>query len=369
MGRRSRCTPSRETSGPTVPRSPAILSISSMKITPWFSTRSSASFTTSSMSTSFFSSSSIRMRRASWRCTVRRFLRLGSISCSHSMKLKSGPSMPGGGCIISSIGKLCCWTSTSTSRSSSLPSRSCWRSFSRVRRRRSCASVSVSSAFCVTSPLDDTTNRGVFSPRASPRSPAAAGDGFRVHVVFALRAHHVDGHVHQLAHHGLHVAAHVADLGELRRLDLEERRAREPGQPPGDLGFPHARGPDEDDVVRQDLVADLVGGLGAAPAIADGDGDGAFRDLLPDHVAVELGHDLARRQLLEPGKRLFFLLLGLGRRRLVGGARGFGHHNSRMVICALVYTQMSAAISSDRCTISFADSDEAPSRARAAARA
>src|SRR6266511_2417718 len=44
-----------------------------MKITPWFSTRSRASFTTSSMSTSFFSSSSTRMRRASWRCTVRRF--------------------------------------------------------------------------------------------------------------------------------------------------------------------------------------------------------------------------------------------------------------------------------------------------------
>src|ERR1044071_5538363 len=42
--------------------------------------------------------------------------------------------MPGGGCIISSIGKPCCWTSTSTSRSSSFPSRNCCRSFSRVRR-------------------------------------------------------------------------------------------------------------------------------------------------------------------------------------------------------------------------------------------
>ena len=171
MGSRSRCTPSRDTSGPTVPRSPAILSSSSMKITPWFSTRSSASFTTSSMSTSFLSSSSTRMRRASCRCTVRRFFFFGIISCSHSVKLKSGPSMPCGGCIISSIGKPCCCTSISTSRSSSFPSLSCWRSFSRVRRRRSCASTSPSAAFWVTSPLDETTNSGAFSPRPSPFSP------------------------------------------------------------------------------------------------------------------------------------------------------------------------------------------------------
>ena len=43
---------------------------------PWFSTRSSASFTTSSMSTSFSSSSSSRIRRASGTFTVRRFFRL-----------------------------------------------------------------------------------------------------------------------------------------------------------------------------------------------------------------------------------------------------------------------------------------------------
>src|SRR5438445_429174 len=177
MGSRWRCTPSRDTSGPTVPRSPAILSSSSMKITPWFSTRSSASFTTSSMSTSFLSSSSTRMRRSSCRCTVRRFFFLGIISCGHSVKLKSGPSMPCGGCIISSIGKPCCCTSISTSRSSSFPSLSCWRSFSRVRRRRSCASTSPSTAFAVTSPLDETTNSGALSARPSPFSPGERGDG------------------------------------------------------------------------------------------------------------------------------------------------------------------------------------------------
>ena len=95
-----------------------------MKMMPWFSTRSSASFTTSSMSTSFLSSSSTRIRRASGTLTVRRFFRFGSMSCSISVKLKSVPSIPWGGCIISIIGIVLRGTSTSTSRSSSFPSRS-----------------------------------------------------------------------------------------------------------------------------------------------------------------------------------------------------------------------------------------------------
>ena len=75
-----------------------------MKRMPWFSVRSSASFTTSSMSTSFFSSSSIRMRRASGTRTVRRFFFFGIMSCSISTKLISGPSIPGGCWSRSSIG-------------------------------------------------------------------------------------------------------------------------------------------------------------------------------------------------------------------------------------------------------------------------
>jgi len=36
-------------------------------------------------------------------------------------------------------------------------------------------------------------------------------------------AHHVDGELHQIAHHRLDVAADIANLGELRRFDLDER--------------------------------------------------------------------------------------------------------------------------------------------------
>ena len=38
---------------------------------------------------------------------------------------------------------------------------------------------------------------------------------------------HVDRALDEVAHHRLDVAPDVADLGELRRLDLDERRARE----------------------------------------------------------------------------------------------------------------------------------------------
>jgi hypothetical protein len=89
--------------------------------------------------------------------------------------------------------------------------------------------------------LDETTNSGVLSPLPSIFSPGGGRRGrqqqieqallgarfrLRIDVVLTLGAHHVDRHVHQLAHHGLDVAAHVADFGELGCLDLQERRAR-----------------------------------------------------------------------------------------------------------------------------------------------
>src|SRR5438876_277935 len=72
MGRMSRCTPSRLTSGPWPPSRPAILSISSMKMMPACSTRSTAVRATLSMSISFVSSSCVRYSSASG-IFIRRF--------------------------------------------------------------------------------------------------------------------------------------------------------------------------------------------------------------------------------------------------------------------------------------------------------
>ena len=112
IGRRSRCTPSRETSGPPAcaARSPAILSISSRKMIPIFSTRSSASAVMSSRSTSFSISCSYSVRRASETLTVRFFLRLGIISWNISAKF-SNPSGAPFDAIMSNIDADWCATS------------------------------------------------------------------------------------------------------------------------------------------------------------------------------------------------------------------------------------------------------------------
>ena len=182
MGSRSRCTPSRETSGPPAcPRSPAILSSSSMKMMPWFSTRSSDSLITSSMSTSFLSSSSTMTRRASGTFTVRRFFRFGIISCSISVKLMSAPSIPCGGWISSIIGKLWGVTSISTSRSSRPPSASICRSFSRERLRRSSSALAAASGFAWPSIRPRTPSRRhsptPCRPCAGAAAPAAGAGG------------------------------------------------------------------------------------------------------------------------------------------------------------------------------------------------
>jgi hypothetical protein len=77
-----------------------------------------------------------------------------------------------------------------------------------------------------------------------------------------------DRHLHEVAHDLLHVAADIADLGELGRLDLQERGVGEPGQAPGDLGLAAAGRPDHQDVLGRHLLAERAGELLAAPAVA-----------------------------------------------------------------------------------------------------
>ena len=126
-----------------------------------------------------------------------------------------------------------------------------------------------------------------------------------------LVLHQLDGDLGQIADDRLDVAADVADLGELRRFDLQERRARQPRQAPRDLRLSDAGRPDHDDVLRRDLVAQLRRELLPPPAIAQRDGHGALGRVLPDDVRVELAHDLFRRE-------------AFGVRRFVDAAREVG---------------------------------------------
>ena len=92
------------------------------------------------------------------------------------------------------------------------------------------------------------------------------------------------------------VAPDVTDLGELRRLDLQERRVGELRQPPADLGLAAPRRPDHQDVLRVDLVAQVVAELLPPPAVAERYRDRALGVVLADDVAIERANNLARRQ-------------------------------------------------------------------------
>ena len=106
-------------------------------------------------------------------------------------------------------------------------------------------------------------------------------------------AHEADAGFEQIADDLIDVAADIADLGELRRLDLDEGRAGKLGEAARDLGLADAGRPDHQDVLGQNLLAQLIVELLAAPAVAERNGDGALGVALADDVAVELGNDLA----------------------------------------------------------------------------
>ena len=331
MGSRSRCTPSRETSGPCVPSRPAILSTSSRKTIPEFSTRAIASPVTSSLSTSLSASSCVKIRRASWTLTLRRRVRWGRRFPSISLRFSCISSMPWPP-IRSIMGSPRWATSISTVRSSSAPSRSRARNFSRVSwtapalRRRA----------------DGGPRRRqeqVQEPllRQLPRP--------LLHGARLLAAHHIDRELHQVADHRLDVATHVPHLGVLGGLHLDERRLGQPSQPPGNLGLADPGRPDHDDVLRGHLVAETGGQPLPAPAVPQGDGHRPLGVVLSDDVFVQLRHDLARGHLVH------------------------GRQSSSMVIRSLVYTHSPAAIRMASSTISRAESVECFTRARAAAAA
>ncbi len=102
----------------------------------------------------------------------------------------------------------------------------------------------------------------------------------------------------QVAGDLLDVAADIADLGELGRLDLDERRVGELGEAPADLGLAAAGRADHQDVLGRHLLAQLLGQLLAAPAVAQGDRDGALGVVLADDVGIERGDDRLGREFV-----------------------------------------------------------------------
>ena len=206
MGRMSRCTPSRLTSGP-VPRSrPAILSISSTKIIPDCSARATAILVTWSMSTRRLSSSWIMYSIASATRIFRFLLRWPKRPGRMSLMLMSISSIP---CeeTISKAGKLFSRTSTSTWRSSSLPSRSCARNFSRVRWRFSLATDRSPSSAPGRAGVD-----GGGSKRSRMRSSAFCSAFSATSSTFSSRTISIE----------ISTRSRIMDFGEARGFHLKE---------------------------------------------------------------------------------------------------------------------------------------------------
>ena len=121
------------------------------------------------------------------------------------------------------------------------------------------------------------------------RLAAHAGDGFL--------AQHLDGHFHQVADDGFHIAAHIAHFGELGGFDLDEGSVGQLGQAAGNFGLAHAGGADHEDVLGGHFGTHFCRQLHAPPAIAQGQGNGFFRRLLADNVLVQFMNNFARGQV------------------------------------------------------------------------
>ncbi len=107
---------------------------------------------------------------------------------------------------------------------------------------------------------------------------------------------HGDGGVDEIADHRIDVAAHVSDLGEFRRLHLDERRSGETSETLRDLRFADAGRTDHEYVRRLYLLPDRLVDARAAPPVPKRHRDGPFRVVLADDVLVELGDDLSGRE-------------------------------------------------------------------------
>jgi hypothetical protein len=119
----------------------------------------------------------------------------------------------------------------------------------------------------------------------------------RLHVLARMVAGLGDGGLDQVAHDAVHVAADIADLGELGRLDLQEGRVGEPGEAARDLGLAAAGRADHQDVLRHHFLPQSGGKLLAPPAVPQRDRNRALGVLLADDVAVEFRDDFPGREI------------------------------------------------------------------------
>ena len=142
---------------------------------------------------------------------------------------------------------------------------------------------------------------GVRSRRHQQVQQPVFGIHFRPvgHLVEPFLAHHVDGDVHQVADHRLHVAPHVAHFRELAGFYFQERRVGQARQAPRQLRLAHARGADHENVLGHHFIGHLGRKFLPADAVTQRDRHRALGFRLTHHVFVQFADDLARGQLVQ----------------------------------------------------------------------
>ena len=136
----------------------------------------------------------------------------------------------------------------------------------------------------------------------------------------AVVVHLGDGLLEQVANDRLDVAPDVAHLGELGRLDFDERRCGEARDAARDLRLADTRRSDHEDVLGQHLAAQLVGQLLSPDPVAKRDRHRFLGVALTDDVLVEAAHHLDGPQLLSGDLVNDAEVLLVRRRRLVSSA-------------------------------------------------
>lgn len=83
-------------------------------------------------------------------------------------------------------------------------------------------------------------------------------DGPGADFVGCLLTFEHDSPLDEITDDAVHVTPDVAHFGKFGGLDLDERSVDQLCEPPGDFCLAHARGADHEDVLRVDILAQVV---------------------------------------------------------------------------------------------------------------
>src|SRR5688572_30661537 len=124
--------------------------------------------------------------------------------------------------------------------------------------------------------------------------------GYFFDVGFSFIADHPDRYVDKITHHRLDIASDITNFGKLGSFDFDEWCTGEAREASRNFGFADAGRTDQYDVVRHDLLAEILFDALPPPAITQRNRDCTLRCFLTDDVLVELTDDLTWRQLFQP---------------------------------------------------------------------